>query len=151
MCDNVMCGDNRFQIIAAAKKDMLEKTNIETSEDEMKVLDNFLFRCWQMGWLEKYNSTSHAITEEVRDAAIDFFKYQPEPNRSRLIEQAILGAEWRYLNKDKPYEAMYREKDIRYPIPEGGRTYAAAMDCSAFEYGAGLAYEFIRRKHKEKV
>lgn len=22
----------------------------------MKVLDNFLFRCWQMGWLEKYET-----------------------------------------------------------------------------------------------
>ena len=47
-------GDNRFEIIAKAKKDLIEGTNIETSEDEMKVLDNFLFRCWQMGWLRKY-------------------------------------------------------------------------------------------------
>lgn len=49
-----MCGDNRFEIIDAAKKDLLESTNINTSPDEMKVLDNFLFRCWQMGWLDKY-------------------------------------------------------------------------------------------------
>ena len=26
-------------------------TNIESSEEEMKVLDSFLQRCWQMGWL----------------------------------------------------------------------------------------------------
>ena len=41
-----ICGDNRFEIINAAKKDLLESTNINTSTDEMKVLDNFLFRCW---------------------------------------------------------------------------------------------------------
>ena len=49
------CGDNRFEIIENAKKDILEATNIGNSPDEMKVLDTFLFRCWQMGWLEKYN------------------------------------------------------------------------------------------------
>ena len=49
-----MCGDNRFEIIVKAKNDILEATNINTSPDEMKVLDNFLFRCWQMGWLNKY-------------------------------------------------------------------------------------------------
>lgn len=49
-----ICGDNRFEIIDAAKKDLLQSTNINTSPDEMKVLDNFLFRCWQMGWLDKY-------------------------------------------------------------------------------------------------
>ena len=50
-----VCGDNRFEIIAKAKKDLLESTNINTAEDEMRVIDDFLFRCWQMGWLDKYN------------------------------------------------------------------------------------------------
>lgn len=50
-----ICGDNRFAIIARAKKHILEATNIKTSPDEMKVLDNFLFRCWQMGWLKQYD------------------------------------------------------------------------------------------------
>lgn len=49
-----MCGDNRFEVIARAKEHLLDATNIETSEEEMAVLDNFLFRCWQMGWLNKY-------------------------------------------------------------------------------------------------
>ena len=51
-----VCGDNRFEIIARAKQSILEGTNIDTSPDEMKVLDNFLFRCWQMGWLDKYDA-----------------------------------------------------------------------------------------------
>lgn len=50
-----ICGDNRFTIINQAKEDIINKTNIESSEDEMKVLDNFLFRCWQMGWLDIYD------------------------------------------------------------------------------------------------
>ena len=50
-----ICGDNRFIIIERAKEDILQRTNIESSKDEMKVLDNFLFRCWQMGWLDKYD------------------------------------------------------------------------------------------------
>lgn len=40
-----VCGDNRFEIIEKARKDILESTNIDSSKDEMKVLDNFLFRC----------------------------------------------------------------------------------------------------------
>ena len=48
------CGDNRFKIIEKAKEAILESTNIESSPEEMAVLDNFLFRCWQMGWLRKY-------------------------------------------------------------------------------------------------
>lgn len=46
-----MCGDSRFEIIAEAKKKIIESTNIESSPDEMKVLDSFLFRAWQMRWL----------------------------------------------------------------------------------------------------
>lgn len=48
------CGDNRFEIIEKAKKDLFDSTNIGASKKEMKVLDDFLFRCWQMGWLKKY-------------------------------------------------------------------------------------------------
>lgn len=51
-----MCGDNRFEIIEKAKNDILNSTNIVTNQDEMNVLDNFLFRCWQMGWLDKYDN-----------------------------------------------------------------------------------------------
>lgn len=53
-----MCGDNRFEIIAKAKADLLKSTNIAMRADEMACLDSFLFRCWQMGWLEKYETVS---------------------------------------------------------------------------------------------
>ena len=51
----MICGDNRFEIIAKAKEALIESTNIEDSPEEMAVLNDFLFRCWQMGWLDKYN------------------------------------------------------------------------------------------------
>lgn len=50
-----ICGDNRFEIIKRAKEHLIKGTNIETSQKEMEVLDNFLFRCWQMGWLDMYD------------------------------------------------------------------------------------------------
>ena len=44
------------ELMEKAKRHLIEATNIETSQDEMKVLDSFLFRCWQMGWLNKYDN-----------------------------------------------------------------------------------------------
>lgn len=43
---NNLCTDNRFELIEKYKKKMIEATNIETSTEEMKVLDNILFRFW---------------------------------------------------------------------------------------------------------
>ena len=48
-----VCSDNRFELIAKARDALLESTNIEDSPDEMAVLDDILFRCWQMGWLDR--------------------------------------------------------------------------------------------------
>ena len=58
-----ICGDNRFDIIARAKEDLLNATNIETDEAEMAVIDNILFRCWQMGWLDRYDRKTEPQTE----------------------------------------------------------------------------------------
>ena len=49
---NNLCDDNRFELIAKYKTELIESTNIETSPEEMAVLDDILFRFWQMGWLE---------------------------------------------------------------------------------------------------
>lgn len=46
------CTDGRFEMIERVKNKLIEATNIETSEDDMKVIDNILFRFWQMDWLE---------------------------------------------------------------------------------------------------
>lgn len=57
------CGDNRFEVIEKAKKHLLESTNIDSSK-EMDVLDSFLYRCWQMGWLDRYDDTKKYISEK---------------------------------------------------------------------------------------
>lgn len=59
------CGDNRFEIIEKAKKNLIDSTNISSSPDEMKVLDSFLYRCWQMGWLNKYDCGEDGIYFEA--------------------------------------------------------------------------------------
>lgn len=69
---DIMCNDNRFEVIGRAKEHLLEATNIETSPDEMAVLDSFLFRCWQMGWLDRYDDTADAIMPMTLENAIDF-------------------------------------------------------------------------------
>ena len=54
MKEKKQCGDNRFRIIARAKERLLEATNITEDKKELEVLDSFLLRCWQMGWLKQY-------------------------------------------------------------------------------------------------
>jgi len=51
MCDT--CDDSRFELIKKYKQKLLDATNIEDSPEEMAVIDNILFRFWQMGWFEK--------------------------------------------------------------------------------------------------
>jgi hypothetical protein len=66
-----ICGDNRFELIELAKSRLIEDTNIEDGPDEMAVLDDILFRCWQMGWLDKaLDGTCHLVT--VIDSATDW-------------------------------------------------------------------------------
>lgn len=88
---NEVCGDNRFEIIEKAKQDLLESTNIQTSEDEMQVIDNILFRCWQMGWLEKYNQPkADWIPFEQREADVEEKEYWLE-NYGQEIEYMLCG------------------------------------------------------------
>lgn len=74
-----VCTDNRFEIIEKAKKHILEATNINTSPEEMKLLDDFLFRCWQMGWLKQYdvktnkNEKTFNIEVTMKERWIDDF------------------------------------------------------------------------------
>lgn len=62
------CGDDRFEIIAEVKKVMFENTNIETSPEEMAVIDRFLYRCWKMGcydlWYKLRQCENASIGEE---------------------------------------------------------------------------------------
>lgn len=87
------CTDNRFEVIEEYKRKLIEATNIETSPDEMNVLDSILFRFWQMGWLETItrmqfvkesaNTLIHSVGET--DSAKAF------RNAGRFIWNAIDG------------------------------------------------------------
>jgi len=59
-----VCSDNRFELIGEFKDKLVKGTNIETSPEEMAVLDNILFRIWQMGWLDKLKA------QEPRNAIV---------------------------------------------------------------------------------
>ena len=48
---DVICTDDRFELIQKYKEKLIQVTNIETAKEEMNVIDNILFRFWQMGWL----------------------------------------------------------------------------------------------------
>lgn len=63
-----ICTDNRFKTIEAYKKMLLERTNIETSPDEMSVIDNILFRFWQMGWLAPLPHGRLVDADKLHDA-----------------------------------------------------------------------------------
>ena len=61
-----MCSDNRFKLIEKYKKHLIEHTNIDTAKDEVAVLDSLLFRCWQMGWLDKLEDYNRQQAEIER-------------------------------------------------------------------------------------
>ena len=63
------CGDSRLEVIARAKEDLFKSTNIESNEEEMAVLDNILFRCYQMGWLDRYEEKEPNLKEFDLEAA----------------------------------------------------------------------------------
>lgn len=51
--------DNRLDVIARAREHLLLATNIISSPKEMEVLDDILFRAWQMGWLKQYDTLTN--------------------------------------------------------------------------------------------
>lgn len=79
--------DDRFEIIAEARKHIIEATNIEHSPDEMKVLDTFLFRCWQMGWLRQYEKTEQIEPKtEQKAEGYRWVNYRPFKDTDELVK-----------------------------------------------------------------
>lgn len=91
--NRVICGDNRFEIIEKAKQAILEETNIKDDKAQMAELDSFLFRCWQMGWLKKYEEKE---TNEGQ-ALLYAVEKTAERTKREVIEKA---AEWMRNFKD---------------------------------------------------
>lgn len=53
-----LCNDDRYEVIEKAKKQLLEQSKIKASPNELAVLDAFLFKCWQFGWLDAYRKVT---------------------------------------------------------------------------------------------
>ena len=60
------CDDCMLEVIEKAKNELVSSTNIEDSPDEMAVIDTFLFRCWQMGWLGAKDKVRELRAENMR-------------------------------------------------------------------------------------
>lgn len=99
-----LCTDNRFELIEKYKKALIEGTNIETSSDEMKVIDNVLFRFWQMGWLEKLDTSD---VQEVRHGKWVDIKIPANYSNEVQYQSAKCSVCKRYHTT--PYLYMYYE------------------------------------------
>ena len=78
MCDT--CDDSRFELIKKYKQRLLDATNIDDSPEEMAVIDNILFRFWQMGWLAKLElfGNSEQLNDIDRQTILNLPSAQPE-------------------------------------------------------------------------
>ena len=68
MCDT--CDDSPFELIEKYKQKLLDATNIGDSPEEMAVIDNILFRFWQMGWLKDESSEQPRCEDAVSREAV---------------------------------------------------------------------------------
>ena len=114
----VICGDNRFEIIEKAKQAILEETNIKDDKAQMAELDSFLFRCWQMGWLKKYEQDNEgkALLYAVEKTA--------ERTKREVVKKAVewIRTNWReYINgpdKDGCISFAHWENDFKQAMEE---------------------------------
>lgn len=116
MNENV-CNDNRFNLIAKYKAKLIEATNIETSQDEMAVIDNILFRMWQMGWLDKLDAVSpwHRVEEELPPKATWVLTVATDGNVKLFnIATVDAGGQWWTCSPQNILRELYR---VRYWMP----------------------------------
>ena len=83
MSNNVMCNDNRFEVIEELKNYIIEATNIETSPKEMEVLDDICFRLWQLDLtletkrkLKKLENENESLKNIIETDIKDLDKYR---------------------------------------------------------------------------
>ena len=147
--------DNREEVIERARKHLLQGTNIESSPDEMKCLDYFLFRCWQMGWLKDYDDTKPKY-DALRKALCmvkNAFKTDViyAPGASPTYEQADKAQEvyrvvCESLGQEEKIKEMTSEEKILLPkiaTCEGYEEciYKEVMGCEMCLHGEGAMTE----------
>lgn len=118
-CD--VCGDKRFEIIGKARQDLITSTNIETSEKEMEVLDSFLYRAWQMGWLKMYEDVAECEFDDEADDVMS--KNERETN---------MGMNRYKVNDTNVGKQMDEMKGLFF---EKNKKYAGSFETSLNKYG----------------
>ena len=88
-----ICNDNRFVLIEKYKNELLENTNIATSKEEMDVIDNILFRFWQMGWLDNLEQFDYQ-KEEIKYLNAEIERLRDEVSKAR--RKALLEAKSKF-------------------------------------------------------
>ena len=64
MTSKEQCCDDRFEIINETKQYIINATNIETSPEEMNVLDSICFRLWQLGLTKRNKDKLKELTHQ---------------------------------------------------------------------------------------
>lgn len=76
-----MCNDGRFEEIKETKDYIIRATNIDTSEEEMNVLDQICFRLWQLGLTKKNKDEFNKIKNILEE-----YNVTPEILREVLLK-----------------------------------------------------------------
>lgn len=63
MTSKEQCCDDRFEIINETKQYIINATNIDTSPEEMAVLDSICFRLWQLGLTKRNKDKLKELTQ----------------------------------------------------------------------------------------
>lgn len=110
-----LCDDNKIITIEKAKQAMIKGTNIENSPEEMKVLNNILFRCWQMGWLDRYDPPMPSNTSNALEALDSVNATQSNTldciSRAKAIE--ALDKRFDSIPMEQTSEILMLRKDLR--------------------------------------
>ena len=114
-----VCGDNRFELIQKYKEKLIEATNIETSKDEMNVIDSVLFRFWQMGWLDRLEEYEQ-LTEDFERALYYAGKNNNVCNFcTKDCGEVVDGVRQACKGKEVFYECQPKWRGIREPKADG--------------------------------
>ena len=115
-----ICNDNRFELIEKYKNELLERTNIEDSRDEMNVIDSILFRFWQMGWLDGLENCNRLLSD-CNTYKIRWAKASRTARAEAIKEFAERLKERKYLSYDWSHGAhpyVVEEDDINNLVEE---------------------------------
>lgn len=121
------CNDNAFELINKYKSELIEKTNIETSPDEMRVIDNILFRFWQMDWLDKIEQAERFQWVPVSERTPDDYsavllqyssRYGFETEQRETLDIGYFNAFGNAEHRTEDYEKFRGEVIAWMPLPE---------------------------------